>query len=219
VEGQTEETFFRDILAPVLSEHAIYGEAHRITTGRKRTTSFRGGFVAYEHPRRDLTLWMKQDQKPESWFTTMVDLHRLPLDFPGAMKTSAIEDPIKKVEFLQAELHRDLDHRRFVPYIQLHEFEALLFSDPDCFSIAFPDQTAAIAELKEVRRAAISPEHIDDGEDTAPSKRICAVLPDFVKPASGPIIAREIGLHKIRRECRHFNDWIEALLGLEARLR
>jgi hypothetical protein len=214
VEGQTEETFFRDILAHVLAGHEIYADVHRITTGRKRTVTFRGGLLAYEHLRRDLTLWMKQDRKPESWFTTMVDLYRLPADFPGIAKAAAIADPIERVRFLENELQADLNHRQFVPFIQLHEFEALLFSDPNSFSIAFPNNPAAIAKLNEIRRAAPSPEHIDDGEDTSPSQRICRVLPDFVKPASGPIIAREIGLDRIRSECQHFNAWIEALLTL-----
>jgi hypothetical protein len=214
VEGQTEETFFRDTLAPVLAEHEIYADVNRITTGRKRTITFRGGLLAYEHLRRDLTLWMKQDRKPDSWFTTMVDLYRLPADFPGIGKAAAISDPIERVRFLENELQADLEHRQFMPYIQLHEFEALLFSDPSAFSIAFPNDTAAIAKLNEIRGAAPSPEHIDDGEDTSPSKRICRLLPGFVKPASGPIIAKEIGLHRIRSDCRHFNAWIEKLLTL-----
>jgi hypothetical protein len=144
----------------------------------------------------------------------MVDLYRLPSDFPGAARAAAVSDPFERVRSLQFELQADLNHRRFVPYIQLHEFEALLFSDPGSFSIAFPDETAAIAELEEIRQGASSPEHIDDGDDTAPSKRICRLLPGFVKPVSGPIIAREIGLHRIRSECRHFNAWIETLLAL-----
>src|ERR1700722_6047787 len=108
VEGQTEGTFFRDTLRPMLGGHGVYADVHKITTGRRRTTTFRGGFVAYEHLRRDLTLWTKQDQGPESWFTTMVDLYRLPADFPGATKAATIADPIQKVKFLQPQLHRDL---------------------------------------------------------------------------------------------------------------
>lgn len=214
VEGQTEETFFRDILVPVLAEHKVYAGVHRITTGRKHTTAFRGGLVKYEHLRRDLTLWMKEDQKPDSWFTTMIDLYRLPSDFPGKARAAAIADPIERVRFLESELQTDLDHRRFLPYIQLHEFEALLFSDPDSFSIAFPNETAAIAKLNGIRQSAASPEHIDDGENSAPSRQICRLLPDFVKPASGLIIAAKIGLHRIRRECRHFDAWFESLLKL-----
>jgi hypothetical protein len=90
----------------------------------------------------------------------------------------------------------------------------LLFSAPGSFSIEFPNNAEAIAELMDIREAAASPEHIDEGEDTAPSKRIARLLPGFVKPVSGPIIVREIGLHRIRSECLHFNAWIEALLKL-----
>jgi hypothetical protein len=66
----------------------------------------------------------------------------------------------------------------------------------------------------EIRAAAISPEHIDDGVETAPAARISGVLPEFVKASSGPIIAREIGLNRIRQQCAHFNAWLEALLKL-----
>jgi hypothetical protein len=59
-----------------------------------------------------------------------------------------------------------------VPYIQLHEFEALLFSDPQSFSIAFPSATTELADLEAIRGAFKTPEHVDEGNDTSPSKRI-----------------------------------------------
>jgi hypothetical protein len=214
VEGQTEEAFMRDILAPLLGERAIFADVHRVTTGRKHSETYRGGLVRYHHLRRDLTLWMKQDQRPESWFTTMVDLHRLPSDFPGLLESRAIADPVERVEFLERRLATDLNYHRFTPYIQLHEFEALLFSDPKIFSVAFPDSTDAIAELVSIRQAAISPEHIDDGVETSPSRRICAVLPEYSKASSGPIIARAIGLNRICQECTHFNSWVQRLYEL-----
>jgi uncharacterized protein DUF4276 len=214
VEGQTEEAFMRDILAPILGERAIFADVHCVTTGRKHSETYRGGLVRYHHLRRDLTLWMRQDQRPESWFTTMVDLYRLPSDFPGLQESRAIADPIARVKFLESRLASDLNHHRFTPYIQLHEFEALLFSDPKIFSVAFPENTDAIAELVSIRRAAISPEHIDDGVETSPSRRICAVLPQYAKASSGPIIARAIGLNRICQECTHFNSWVQRLYEL-----
>ena len=214
VEGQTEETFFRRTLVPFLGERSIVADAHRVTTGRRGPRMYRGGFVKYEHLQQDLVLWMKQDQHADAWFTTMIDLYRLPQDVPGFGESRAIRDPIKRVELLESRLKSEVDHRRFIPYIQLHEFEALLFSEPASFEIAFPDRSAEIASLVEIRRNAVSPEHIDDGAETAPSVRICRILPNYVKPLSGPIIAHEIGLPRIRQECAHFNAWVNALLGL-----
>jgi hypothetical protein len=103
---------------------------------------------------------------------------------------------------------------RFVPYIQLHEFEALLFSEPTGFLEAFPDEQKAVSQLVQVRAQFPSPEEINDGVNTAPSKRILNALPDFQKPVAGLLTARRIGLAAIRRECRHFDEWITRLLGL-----
>lgn len=214
VEGQTEETFVRDILAPTLGERSVFADVHCVTTGRKGPKTYRGGFLTYEHLRRDLILWMKQDQRPDSWFTTMVDLYGLPPDVPSYEESRSISDPVRRVQFLEDALRSDLSHRRFVPYIQLHEFEALLFSDPGSFSIVFPDEAEAIAGLVRIRETAFHPEHIDDGAETAPSRRICNLFPQYTKPVHGPIIARKIGLPRIRRECAHFDTWLEAILRL-----
>ena len=214
VEGQTEEVFVRDVLMETLAAYGVIADVHRITTGRRGGAVHRGGFVSYAHLKRDLSLWMKQDSNADSWFTTMVDFYGLPADFPGTHEARSITDPIERMIFLERQLSHDLKYRRFVPYIQLHEFEALLFSDAKSFATAFPDANEAIGALQRIRDSAASPEHIDDGEKTAPSKRICAILPDYVKPVAGPLIARAIGLSRIRGECKHFNAWIEMLLGL-----
>jgi hypothetical protein len=235
VEGQAEEAFANTILAVELAERQIVCDVHKITTRpgsrrkypgqgplpghlRRRRIDYRGGWNSYEQLQEDLLLWMKQEaHRPEAWFTTMVDFYELPADFPGFEDAQSITDPRKRVEFLESKLAADLDHRRFVPHIQLHEFEALLFSDPQIFGVVFPDDSSAIAELQAIRQSASSPEHIDDGEETAPSKRIIRFLPDyeFRKASAGPEIAKAIGLARIRKECAHFNAWIEKLLALQ----
>jgi len=212
VEGQTEETFVKQILAPEL--HFITTDAHRITTGRKRGTVYRGGFVNYDHLRNDLVRWMKQDRNSEARFTTMVDLYGLPRNFPGRDKADQISDPFKKTELLESTLYEDIGDPRFIPYIQIHEFEALLFSEPASFSSAFPSSDREIAELMGMRRDVESPEHIDDGPHTAPSKRICGLLPSYAKTSYGLTIAEHIGLPKMRSECHHFDRWVSRLLAL-----
>ena len=211
VEGQTEEAFVRDLLAAEMGSKRIYCDAHRITTGRRGGKVYRGGMLSYAHLRRDLELWMKQDNNYDCWFTTMVDLYRLPSDFPGMAESRRIVDPVEKVQFLEQRLGGDLGHPRFVPYLQLHEFEALLFSDPQSFSIAFPSVSTELADLGAIRVAFATPEHIDEGDDTSPAKRICKLLPDYIKPLSGPLIAKHIGLAKLRAECHHFNEWLNRL--------
>ena len=169
---------------------------------------------------RDLSRWMKQDQNSDSWFSTMVDLYRLPNDFPGYDACQAISEPRKRVECLEEQFARDIREQfgdsvisqRFIPYIQLHEFEALLFSDPDKFLDAFPDAGTAIAQLHAIRARYGGPEDIDGGGTTAPSKQILEALPDFVKTVSGILIAKRIGLAAFRRECPHFDGWVTKLL-------
>ena len=138
VEGQTEETFVRNLLAPELGAMGIYCDAHRVTTGRRRGKVYRGGLVSFAHLRRDLELLDKARRASDSWFTTMVDLYKLPSDFPSIADLAASLTRLRKLSSLNKALDCNMGHPRFIPYVQLHEFEALLFSDPMSFSIAFP---------------------------------------------------------------------------------
>jgi hypothetical protein len=212
VEGQSEETFVNQLLAPELAERATIVDVRRITTGRKRGVPHRGGFVAYEQLRNDLSLWMKQERRnAEVRFTTMIDLYGLPWDFPGKLECQKIHDPFDRVAALESKFRDDLSDQRLIPYIQLHEFEALLFSDLDAFLSAFPANHAEIEQLKQIRKMFESPEHIDDGQETAPSKRICRIFPGYAKTSFGLVIAKTIRLSRMRAECKHFDNWIESL--------
>jgi hypothetical protein len=211
VEGQTEETFVNRVLAPELGPLDVVIDAHRVTTGRLKACTFRGGLVKYGHLRRDLDLWMRQDDHSESWFTTMIDLYALPDDFPGLGGCEQVREPLRRVECPEAEFERDMAHRRFIPYIQIHEFEALLFAGPQKFEVAFPGAASKIGELLSVRDGFSSPEHIDDGFDTAPSKRIVRIFPGYKKTVAGPEISAQIGMAALRRECRHFDGWVRRI--------
>lgn len=213
VEGQTEETFVRDLLSIDLHQYDVIADARRIATGRKHGRRYRGGFLSYQHLRKDVVLWLKQDRQPDARFTSMVDLYRLPRDFPG-LNDSPRLDPIKRAAFLEAEFARDVGDHRFLPYLQVHEFEALLFADPSAFAYAFPGRDDKIAALEEIRKAFASPELIDDGDQTSPAKRFCAVFPDCEKVAVGAQVASRIGLNVMARECLHFRNWLEALRAL-----
>jgi hypothetical protein len=144
----------------------------------------------------------------------MVDLYGLPGNFRGMKECRKIADLFSRIEFLEARLREDVSNDRFVPYIQIHEFEALLFSSTDDFSAVFPDSVAELKRLGQVRAEFQSPEHINDGAKTAPSKRICKIFPAYAKTSYGLTIAKAIGLARMRDECKHFNDWIEALFKL-----
>lgn len=100
--------------------------------------------------------------------------------------------------------------RRFVPFLTLHEFEGLLFSECAAFSRGMYRPWAEPA-LRRIRDQFATPEDIDESPDTAPSKRILKVIPDCQKPLDGPLAALEVGLEAIRRACPHFCSWLEQL--------
>ena len=107
------------------------------------------------------------------------------------------------------------DESRIFAYVQLHEFEALLFSDVHSFSVVFDDlPDGVLAQLREVRRHFSSPEDIKDNSATAPSKRISQLVPSYNKRRDGPDLAAEIGLSVIRKECNRFNRWLTRLESL-----
>lgn len=213
-----------EVLAPELGASDIFVDCHSITTGRKKGRLFRGGWDSYGKLQRDLIRWMKEDRHPDSYFSTMVDLYRLPKDFPGFAECHALQGALARVECLETRFAEDIRnefvddpvHQRLVPYIQLHEFEALLFSDVSKFEQAFPDRLDVIPRLAAIRDNAGGPEEIDNGENTAPSKRILGLLPGYVKTVSGLLILKETGLARLRLHCPHFDAWIARLLALAA---
>jgi hypothetical protein len=220
VEGQTEESFVNGMLAAVLAERDIVVDCHRITTGRRHGQVYRGGLVKYEHLARDLVLWMKQDQAPESWFSTLIDLYRFPQDFPALPDLHPGLAGTVRADWLQVRLAADIAHRlgglpiaqRLLPHIQVHEFEALLFADPAAFAEAFPERPDALAALQAIRSGFPCPEDID--HDQPPSERILALLPDYRKPVAGLLIAQRIGIETMRQHCPRFDLWLAQLLGL-----
>lgn len=152
-------------------------------------------------------------QKP---FTTMCDLYALPNDFPEFEEAQKISDPYERVEQLENALFQDINDSRFIPYIQLHEFEALILSEPIKLEERFPNYQSEVKKLVSLCQSFESPELINDGEQTAPSKRIIQAIPSYegAKVSVAPLMAQKIGLENIRQKCPHFNQWIERLENL-----
>ena len=216
VEGQTEETFVNRVLRPHLADRSIWVDARCVLTNRRGGVKHRGGFRNYAQPRRDILSWLREDQNDDARFTTAFDLYRLPSDFPGYGDAQAATDPYDKVRVLEEALRNDIGDWRFIPYLQLHEFEALLLSEPAQLAAQFMEQQAGIRALVTMADRAGNPELINDGPDTAPSKRIIAEIPEYggMKASAGPIVAERIGLANLRSGCRHFGEWINRLEAL-----
>jgi hypothetical protein len=147
----------------------------------------------------------------------MIDLYAIHPDFPGLAESEKLrQDPLQRVEFLEQRFAEDIGDRRFIPYIQLHEYEAYLFSDPTCFEYLDAGRTKEIEALQAIASQYLTPELINDGQQTAPSKRIIAQFPDYGKAKSvfGPQLAEQIGLQVIRSKCFHFDKWLARLESL-----
>lgn len=215
-EGSTEETFVNMVLIDHLQQFRIFDvRAHSITTGYRKCRPFRGGFCKYDHLKKDVVRWLHQD--PKAFVTTMVDLYALPGDFPNREQFISNSNPLAKVEKAEEEFAKDINDPRFIPNIQLHEFEAVLFSNVDQIHhsmIASGSTSSDLRKLQSIRAGFPTPEDINDNPNTAPSKRIRQIYPSFQKPTDGIIIAKNIGIATIRRECAHFDKWLKKLESL-----
>ena len=218
VEGPTEENFVNEILKPHLHHHG-YGQVSARLMGDARQRSRRGGIRGWPEAKRGIVRHLLEDAG--SIDTTMVDYYGLPQrgtnawpgretagEIPIPTRAKHIEDAIRRD--LRQELGDNLLPRRFLPYVMMHEFEAMLFSDCALFS-----QGIACPELERKFQAIVEkygePEEIDDTPDGAPSKRIEMLVNDYEKPIMGVLAILEIGLDKIRTACPHFDSWLTRL--------
>ena len=117
------------------------------------------------------------------------------------------------VKHIESALHADIGHHKFIPYIQLHEYEALLFSDIQKLELEYPDKQREIAQLID-DVTGLKPEEINSKPETAPSKRILSRIPSYDKVTSGLNITKEIGVDKLMQKCPHFDSWIRAISGI-----
>ncbi|MBI3776299.1 MAG: DUF4276 family protein [Gammaproteobacteria bacterium] len=210
-EGQTEETFVRELLAPHYARSGLF-----ITPIIVRTSpGHKGGVVSYAKVKPQIIRLCKQDAA--AYVSTLFDLYALPDDFPG--KTSAAYQSknigAQKAAFLEAALAQDVNEPNFIPFLMVHEFEALLFVQPEKFAV-WTDKADVVSSLGKVAQKHQTPEDINDKPQTAPSKRILDLMPEYEKPFHGPLIACDIGLDAMRQSCPHFEAWLQRLEALAA---
>jgi hypothetical protein len=216
VEGQAEKEFADRSLKPHLAGYAIDVRPRVVVTNRK--LGKRGGILDFDKIRGDLRRLMKQDRHPEARFTTMVDLYALPAEFPGWAEAQKKRLPADRVVVLETALEAEFGEPRFLPFIQLHEFEALLYCNLAELQLRIADSESGIAALqREVQH--LKPEEIDEGSSTAPSKRIIRHVPIYErnKVRVGAPAAAAIGLPSLREKCPHFGGWLTKLEQLGCR--
>lgn len=217
-EGPTEQVFCQQVLRPFLFPQSE-GIIHTIlvANSKKRGVTYRGGIRKYAPLRTDIINTLNQHQRPNVYFTTLIDLYALPPDFPGkASQQRNPHAPSPYVAALETALGKDIGDHRFQPYLQLHEFETLLFANVNSFAIALENCDEEITQLQAIVDDHPSVEHINDGCETAPSKRIKHIFPTYpgLKTSAGPDIAEYTGIDQLRAACPHFDQWVTSLVDM-----
>jgi hypothetical protein len=225
-EGQTEQTYGDTVLKGHLGAFGVYVQGPiLIAHARRRGATHRGGGRRYLPMKNDILRFLRQEKGRDVFYTTMIDYYALPVEFPGTGETDPLRHlPYERVAKLEDCFARDIadpwgSPTRFIPHIQLHEFEAILFCRPSAFSSFFGNCLKQIERLEEIAKNHTSPELINDGEQTAPSKRISKIFSDYsgAKSSAGPLIAEAIGIETTRRLCPHFDAWLKKLESLPNR--
>ena len=212
-EGQTEQTFADKVLGPHLAECGVFLHPPVLVAhARRKGKAHRGGAGKYLPMANDIRRFLSQEKSGDVFFTTMIDLYAISREFPGLEAAEKVPHlPYPQVEILEGAFGIDLGDTRFIPHIQLHEYEAYLFADPSQFRYFYEKHEPQIAALQAIADLHDSPELIDGGSTTAPSKRILSQFPDYDKIVVGSGVANLIGLAKIRDRCPHFAAWLTKL--------
>lgn len=212
-EGQTEEMFINEVLSAWFIPKNIF--LYPTLIGKP---GHKGGNFRFERLLTDVRLRLLSDKT--AYCTTFFDFYGLPPDFPGQQDASKQNNSREKagclLDALGNALNDKLDAeplRRFFPYVQMYEFEGLLFSDPQALAKSV---NAGLADkLFGIRQQFATPEEINDSPLTAPSKRIKGIFPEYDKPIHGSLAALEMGLDIIRQHCRLFDGWLRQIEDLQ----
>lgn len=212
-EGQTEEMFVNEVLSDAFNPlHIALIPALIGRPGHK------GGNFKFERLLIDIKARLLKDKT--AYCTTFFDFYGLPESFPGKKSAAGQTTPQDKAQHLQDALLKKLGDaipssalRRFIPYVQMHEFEGLLFSNPEALAISLGN-AKLVTPFQQITSAYASPEAINNHPQTAPSKRIEALYPGYEKPINGSLAALDIGLTTMRKQCALFDGWLTTLQEL-----
>ena len=204
-EGQTEEKFVNSVLAPYFTPQDIYVipvilATKRIASGGKH----RGGVSSYEKIAKELKLLCHDSS---AYVTSLLDFFALPEDTPGFAKSAPTL--YEHIDLIERSINQDIGKPNCHANLLVHEFEGLLFSAPEEFALIAEQD--AVDALCAVREEYPNPEKINSSFDTAPSKHILAVIPEYKKVADGSDLSQVIGIDRMMASCPHFAAWIQKI--------
>ena len=223
VEGRGEFRFVEEVLVPHLARLGVYAQPARMGHVANKPSGGIRNWDGQRGARKELqgALQQSSDQYP-LYVTTMVDYYALPGDWPNRQTASSLPRPERSsrvesgmLESMRTSLGNDQRVERFIPYVSLHEFEALILSRPEALSVAFPGCEEAVRNLKD-DIGCENPEDVNDLPGSAPSKRIERFLPGYGvrKGAAAVNTLKTIDIEHLRAACPHFGQWLGRLESL-----
>lgn len=214
-EGQTEEQFIKRVVAPALRCSNVFVKPILLKT----SLDAKGGAITFDRLKLHARNCLRQNG--HTYVTTFLDLYGLDSSFPKFHETKSLTPLESRLFALETALHSEIiaiakcRAEMFIPYIQPHEFEGLLFSDAERLSSVESNWQQNASVLLGIRSSYPTPEHINDGYQTKPSKRLEILQqPTFRKTVHGPLAAEKITLTVIEAECPHFQSWMNRLRSL-----
>ncbi len=210
VEGDTEKEFIDKVLSPYFHTKGIYAvDCFKI----KHT---KGGLTKYQHLKTDIINCIFESNVI---VTTLIDYYALPKDFPEFEDSKKIVNKSERISFLEEAITHDIQNYKkiefnnLIPYIQLHEFEALVFASLNGILNLYTDSQAKFTEINDILKQYTNPEDINEGSDSAPSKRLRNLIPGYNKIVDGIMIIEENGIENILKKCPRFNSWVNFLIA------
>lgn len=205
VEGQTEEEFVNQVLSPYLRTKNIHSVvAIKIAT----SSTSKGGFVNYQHLKNDV---LQRIREADVVVSTFVDFFRIPTSIPNYAVCQSLRNVNDRIDCLEKAIATDINYPNFIPYIQKHEFEALLFSSNTGFENFYDEDV--ITETASVIAEYHNPEDINSRPEFAPSKRLINIMGSYEKVFEGNLIALEVGINTMLEKCPRFKNWVEKLIA------
>lgn len=207
-EGETEESFVNKILTPYFNSQGIYNYIQCFKTKHSK-----GGLSKYSYIKNDI---IQTIYETDVVVTTLLDFYRLPSDFPGYIQNNTLPHNLW-VEHIENQTKKDIESRKgqrfdnFIPYIQLHEFEALIFSSVAGVEALFEKSEIDYIGFQDIVTKHPNPEDINNNPNTAPSVRLKKLIPGYDKVVYGVELIKEIGMDTILSKCPRFRKWIEKL--------
>ncbi len=206
-EGPTEEEFVNVLLRPYFNSQNFYDVRPILMTTSK---GHKGGDVKYDRLKFNIDKLLKRET--DILVTTFIDYFRLRNDFPKYDVAQEKQNKIQRVDFLEQALSDAINNSRFIPYIQLHEFEGLLFAAKNGFEFLPDLKQTNLNKLLLAVEEKENPEELNDGELTVPSKRLQLLIPGYRKTIHGPLIAEINQMEILLARCTRFKNWVETLI-------